>query len=104
MIHILTHVIHIPLRLILPIFLIGYTIHHTAKLQKEHAAGRDSSHPAVTKQQVKLDNAAKFLYDTQSEIYSHFDEFEEARGKTMLHSEFTSFLACFYHQGNTSNK
>eukprot|EP01036_Dinobryon_divergens_P027453 gene27453-36229_t len=67
-----------------------------AKLEKEIAAGRDSSHPSSIKNLNKLDESSKRLWEVQQNIYSLFDEFEGAKG-IMLGAEFTSFLGCYYH-------
>lgn len=63
------------------------------KIQKEHAAGRDSSHPNVQKRAAKLDESAKRLHELQTNIFHTFHEFEQARSQT-LGPEFASFLAC----------
>ena len=67
-----------------------------AKLEKEIAAGRDSSHPSSIKNLNKLDESSKQLWKVQQNIYAWFDEFEGAKG-IMLGAEFTSFLGCYYH-------
>ena len=67
-----------------------------AKLEKEIAAGRDSSHPSSIKNLNKLDESSKRLWEVQQNIYALFDEFEGAKG-IMLGAEFTSFLGCYYH-------
>jgi hypothetical protein len=70
---------------------------YKAKIQKEHSAGRDSAHPNVVRKAQKLDDSAKKLYTIQQTIVSAIDEYEAAR-PIMLGAEFTSFVACVYHQ------
>lgn len=76
---------------------------YKAKMQKEHAAGRDSNHPNVVKKTMKLDISAKQLHAINCNIFASFNEFEKARG-IMLGAEFASFLACFYHHVSYSSE
>lgn len=69
---------------------------YRAKIEKEHAAGRDSRHPLVIKKALKLDEVAKQLHSLNTTIHASFVEFEKARSVTMG-PEFTSFMACFFH-------
>jgi len=72
-----------------------------AKIEKEHALGRDSQHPKVVKKSALLDEAAKKLYALKLSIFSAFDEFEKARPIT-LGPEFCAFTACVFHVSNYS--
>lgn len=76
---------------------------YRAKIEKEHAAGRDSRHPMVIKKALKLDEVAKQLHSLNSTILASFVEFEKARCVTMG-PEFTSFMACFYHFSSYSTE
>jgi hypothetical protein len=63
------------------------------KIQKEHAAGRDNSHPNVMKKAAKLDESAKKLHELQTTINNTLQEFEHARTQT-LGPELAAFVAC----------
>ena len=69
---------------------------YRAKVQKEHAAGRDSSHPQVMKKALKLDESAKKLFSLQTEICASFDEFETAR-PILMGPELAAFIGCLHH-------
>ena len=76
---------------------------YRSRIEKEHAAGRDSQHPLVVKKAMKLDEVAKQLYSLNNTICASFDEFEKARTITMG-PEFSSFVACFYHFSSYSSE
>jgi len=76
---------------------------YRAKIEKEHAAGRDSRHPLVVKKAAKLDDVAKQLHCLQTTICASFVEFEKARTITMG-PEFTAFVACFFHFSSYSTE
>jgi hypothetical protein len=71
---------------------------YKAKIQKEHAAGRDNTHPNVQRKNAKLDEAAKRLHELQTSIYQTFGEFERSRPQT-LGPELASFVACCHTFG-----
>ncbi len=68
---------------------------YKTKIQKEHAAGRDSSHPNVARKAVKLDESAKKLHSLQTTLSKTLDEFEIARPMT-LGPELALSLACIH--------
>ncbi len=76
---------------------------YRAKIEKEHAAGRDSRHPLVIKKALKLDEVAKHLHSVNTTICASFEEFEKARSVT-LGPEFSAFMACFFHFSSYSTE
>lgn len=76
---------------------------YRAKIEKEHAAGRDSRHPLVIKKALKLDEVAKQLHSVNTTICASFVEFEKARSVT-LGPEFSAFMACFFHFSSYSTE
>ena len=76
---------------------------YRAKIEKEHAAGRDSRHPLVIKKALKLDEVAKQLHSVNTTICASFEEFEKARSVT-LGPEFSAFMACFFHFSSYSTE
>ena len=76
---------------------------YRAKIEKEHAAGRDSRHPLVIKKAMKLDEVAKHLHSVNTTICALFEEFEKARSVT-LGPEFSAFMACFFHFSSYSTE
>lgn len=68
---------------------------YKSKIQKEHAAGRDSSHPNVARKAVKLDESAKKLHALQTTLSKTLDEFEIARPLT-LGPELAAYVACMH--------
>ncbi|KAJ1406876.1 hypothetical protein B484DRAFT_403989 [Ochromonadaceae sp. CCMP2298] len=76
---------------------------YRAKIEKEHAQGRNSEHPKVMKRAAQLDDAAMRLYSLKLGICASFDEFTRARPVT-LGPEFCSFLACHHHCSSYSSE
>jgi hypothetical protein len=76
---------------------------YRARIEKEHAAGRDSRHPLVVKKAAKLDEVAKQLHSLNTTIRASFAEFEKARLITMG-PEFTACIACFFHFASYSTE
>lgn len=76
---------------------------YKSRIQKEHAAGRDSTHRSVAKKAAKLDESAKKLHTVQTTINRTFHEFETARPES-LGFELSAFLACVHSiASNLSN-
>lgn len=68
---------------------------HKSKMEKEHAAGRDNSHPSVSKKIQKFNESAIKLETLQKSIEKSMKEFQIARPVT-LGPELASFTACMY--------
>lgn len=65
------------------------------KMEKEFAAGRDSTHPNVMRRAAKLDESAKKLHAEHLLLFQKFHEFETARSQT-LGPELGVFVSCLY--------